>query len=74
MNPRFCRTALVFALAGQSLVGPAARIPCDYVRSVTQAAQWVSNLVATSPRWGYSVDRLGRTFEMRVIPNSRSST
>ena len=74
MNYRLCRTALAFAVAGQSLVAPVARIPCDYVRPITAIVQRVSDALLTSPRWGSSLDRLGGRFEVTISTYSRSPT
>ena len=74
MNRRLCRTALVLAVAGQSLVATATRLPYDYVRPMTAVVQRVSNALLTSPRWGYSLDRLRGGLEVPVNSHLRSRT
>ena len=74
MNQAFRRTALILAVAGQSIVVPVARISCDFVRPATAMLQRVNNALPTSPRWGYSLDRLGKAAEMRAILQPGSVT
>ena len=57
MNHRIGPAALVLALAGPSIVVPAARLCCDYVRPVTAVVQRIHAALPKSPRWGYALDR-----------------
>ena len=68
------RAVLLLAVAGQSVVVPAARISCDFVRPVTAVLQRANKALLTAPRWGYTLDRLGAAAELRAIPLKRSLT
>lgn len=74
MSLHIRETALILVMAGQSILVPVARISCDFVRPVTAMLQRVSNALPTSPRWGYSLDRLGTSAELRAVLHPGSLT